>query len=154
SSSTSGTYRTSGARRRSPKWPRWGGSLFISRSRRRGSASSPASWGSFIAHGSSSKRPMGSAKSSASTAPSSSRMSRQSSVTLALSAISWQTLSGEGFMGDSRMKTLEELTMLEQFSLEDLLDRRALPEMLSSFQELTGVPARIYSLNSGLLAGP
>lgn len=57
-------------------------------------------------------------------------------------------------MGDSRMKTLEELTMLEQFSLEDLLDRRALPEMLSSFQELTGVPARIYSLNSGLLAGP
>lgn len=57
-------------------------------------------------------------------------------------------------MGDSRMKSLDELTMLEQFTLEDLLDRRALPEMMRSFEELTGVSARIYAQGTGLLAGP
>lgn len=57
-------------------------------------------------------------------------------------------------MGESRMKSLDELTMLEQFTLEDLLDRRALPEMMRSFEELTGVSARIYAHGTGLLAGP
>lgn len=57
-------------------------------------------------------------------------------------------------MGDSRMKSLDELTMLEQFTLEDLLDRRALPEMMHAFEALTGVCARIYSEGRGLVAGP
>jgi len=49
-------------------------------------------------------------------------------------------------------KTFDELTLGHGVSLEDLIDRDALGEMVKSFYELFGVPLRIFSEESKLLA--
>lgn len=49
-------------------------------------------------------------------------------------------------------KTLDELTMLQQFTLEELLDASALAEMTTSFEKLFGVSLRLYSVGGTLLA--
>lgn len=48
-------------------------------------------------------------------------------------------------------KTLDELTLGHGVSLEDLVDRDALGEMVKSFYELFGVPLRIFSEEGRLL---
>ncbi|MEP7051149.1 MAG: ATP-binding protein [Pseudomonadota bacterium] len=49
-------------------------------------------------------------------------------------------------------KTFDELTLGHGASLEDLIDRDALGEMVKSFYELFGVPLRIFSDEGKLLA--
>ncbi|MEO7032754.1 MAG: ATP-binding protein [Polyangiaceae bacterium] len=49
-------------------------------------------------------------------------------------------------------KTFDELTLGHGVSLEDLIDRDALGEMVKSFYELFGVPLRIFSDEGKLLA--
>ncbi len=49
-------------------------------------------------------------------------------------------------------RSLDELTLGGDFSLEDLVNREALGEMAASFYELFGVSLRIYGLKAGLLA--
>ncbi len=48
-------------------------------------------------------------------------------------------------------KTFDELTLGHGVSLEDLIDRDALGEMVKSFFDLFGVPLRIFSEEGKLL---
>ncbi len=50
-------------------------------------------------------------------------------------------------------KTFDELTLGHGVSLEDLIDRDALGEMVKSFYDLFGVPLRIFSEDGKLLGG-
>lgn len=49
-------------------------------------------------------------------------------------------------------KSLNELTMQQEFTLEELLDADVLSEMTSSFEQLFGVAVRLYSASGSLLA--
>jgi len=49
-------------------------------------------------------------------------------------------------------KSLNELTMQQEFTLEELLDVAVLSEMTSSFEQLFGVAVRLYSAGGSLLA--
>ena len=51
-------------------------------------------------------------------------------------------------------RTLDELTLGDAVSLEELVDRRALVEMVSSFVDLFGMPLRVFSRDGSLLADP
>ncbi len=55
-------------------------------------------------------------------------------------------------MSGPTIKSLEQLTIEERYELEELLDRSALEEMVHSFEDLFGVPLRIYSQTGRLLA--
>ncbi len=55
-------------------------------------------------------------------------------------------------MSRPSFKTLEELTMQQRYELEELLDRKALEEMVHSFEELFGLPFRLYAASGRLLA--
>lgn len=54
-------------------------------------------------------------------------------------------------MPPAPQKTFDELTLGHGVSLEDLIDRDALGEMVKSFHELFGVPLRIFSEEGKLL---
>ncbi|MCA9642258.1 MAG: hypothetical protein KC492_16240, partial [Myxococcales bacterium] len=49
-------------------------------------------------------------------------------------------------------RTLDELTLDSKLSLEDLVDRGALREMVHSFYELFRIPLRIYSEDGVMLS--
>lgn len=55
-------------------------------------------------------------------------------------------------MAEPASKTLEQLTLADDFNLEELVDKNALGEMVQSFFELFRVPLRIYSQSERLLA--
>jgi two-component system, NarL family, sensor histidine kinase BarA len=55
-------------------------------------------------------------------------------------------------MGDSLPKGLNELVLEQQFALEDVLDRRALPEFTRSVEDLFGVSIRILTSAGAILA--
>src|SRR5688572_22804087 len=55
-------------------------------------------------------------------------------------------------MAEPASRTLEQLTLSDDFKIEELVDKHALGEMVQSFYELFRVPLRIYSQSEGLLA--
>ena len=55
-------------------------------------------------------------------------------------------------MTSTAPKTLNDITIGQQFSLEELLDNSALAEMTDSFESLFGISLRIYSASGALLA--
>lgn len=55
-------------------------------------------------------------------------------------------------MAEPASRTLEQLTLSDDFRLEELVDKNALGEMVQSFYELFRVPLRIYSQSERLLA--
>lgn len=55
-------------------------------------------------------------------------------------------------MSDSQPKSLDDIALSQSFSIEELLDRAALVEMVRSFEELFAVPLRVYSSSGTLLA--
>ena len=55
-------------------------------------------------------------------------------------------------MAEPAARSLDQLTLGDDFKLEELVDKNALAEMVHSFYELFRVPLRIYSQPEGLLA--
>lgn len=55
-------------------------------------------------------------------------------------------------MVEPASKTLEQLTLSDDFKIEELVDKHALGEMVQSFYELFRIPLRIYSQSERLLA--
>lgn len=55
-------------------------------------------------------------------------------------------------MSDDGPKSLDEIALAHSFQLEELLDSSALGEMTHSFEELFGVPVRVYSASGALMA--
>src|SRR5262245_16548266 len=55
-------------------------------------------------------------------------------------------------MAPTPEKTLDELTLSSALKLEDLVDRQALGEMLTSFYQLFGIPLRVFGDAGQLLA--
>jgi len=55
-------------------------------------------------------------------------------------------------MAEPASRTLEQLTLSDDFRIEELVDKHALAEMVQSFYELFRVPLRIYSQSERLLA--
>jgi two-component system, NarL family, sensor histidine kinase BarA len=55
-------------------------------------------------------------------------------------------------VGDSLPKGLDELVLGQEFVLEEVIDRRSLPEFTESLEELTGVPVRILTASGTILA--
>jgi two-component system, NarL family, sensor histidine kinase BarA len=55
-------------------------------------------------------------------------------------------------VGDNLPKGLDELVLQRQFVLEELLDRRSLPEFTESLEALSGLPIRILTVSGMMLA--
>jgi two-component system, NarL family, sensor histidine kinase BarA len=55
-------------------------------------------------------------------------------------------------MAAAAEKTLDELTLTQEFDLEELVDRQALAEMVESFFDLFRVPLRVFGEQGKLLA--
>ena len=55
-------------------------------------------------------------------------------------------------MNEASSKSLDDIALAHSFQLEELLDGTALVEMTRSFEQLFGVPLRIYSASGALMA--
>ncbi len=54
-------------------------------------------------------------------------------------------------MAEAAEKSLDDITLADRFELEDLVDRKALAEMIQSVEDLFGIPIRLYSASGKLL---